>query len=326
MPSIIRKKTMKKILLSLTVLVIVGVGLYSLFVGNNQQTPQDQDESIKVMVSILPQVKFVESIGGDKVQATAMIPPGFSPATYDPAPEQLQKLQEAEIYFRIGHIPFEKSHMEKLISLNPEMMVVDTSQGVELLTMAAHDHGEDEPHQNEDEHGHQDESEEHEHEAGDDPHIWLSPRLVKIQAQHIYEALIELEPENKDYFAQNYQQFIQDLDELDQTLATAFAPIKDQEILVFHPAFGYLAAAYGFHQQAIEIEGKDPTPAQLQLIIDEAREDNVQVVFVQKQFSTKSAQSVAEAIDGVVVQIDPLAEDYFTNLESMAETMVSSIQ
>lgn len=321
---------MKKILFVSAVIAIIAVGVSALSTISKRKAQQKDNEPINIMVSILPQIKFVERIGGDKVQVSAMIPPGFSPATYDPAPEQLQKLQAAELYFRIGHIPFEQSHMAKLQSLNPEMAVVDTSQGVELLKMAAHEHDEDErhnnEHSNEEEHGHQhqDESEEHEHEVGDDPHIWLSPKLVKIQAQHIYEALVELEPENKDYFAQNYQQFIQDLDELDQTLVAAFAPIKDQTILVFHPAFGYLATAYGFHQQAIEVEGKEPTPAQLKAIIDEARKDNAQVVFVQQQFSTKSAQAVAEAIGGVVVQIDPLAEDYFANLERMAEAMVSS--
>jgi len=149
---------------------------------------------------------------------------------------------------------------------------------------------------------------------------------VKIQAKHIYESLVEYSPDDKDYFTKNYDQFILDLDKLDDKLSQAFAPIKNQTILVFHPAFGYLADAYGFKQKAIEMEGKDPTPAQLKAIIDEAKADNVKVIFVQSQFSTKNAQAVAEEIGGAVVQIDPLAKDYFTNLESIAETIVSSLK
>jgi zinc transport system substrate-binding protein len=256
---------------------------------------------------------FVERIGGDKVQVSEIIPPGFSPATYDPSPEQLQKLQEADLYFRIGHIPFEKAQMEKLESLNPEMKVVDTSEGIDLLKMEEH------------EHEHEGDKHEHEHEGGD-PHIWLSPKLVKIQAKHIYDALVEYSQENEEYFTQNYNQFITDLDELDQQLNDTFTPIKGQTILVFHPAFGYLANAYGFHQEAIEIQGKEPTPAQLQEIIDEAKSNNVKVIFVQEQFSTKSAEAVAQAIGGAVVQINPLAKDYFSNLENMAETIVSALK
>ncbi|MBD3361094.1 cation ABC transporter substrate-binding protein, partial [Candidatus Peregrinibacteria bacterium] len=162
--------------------VAVLIGLFFAFSGcTNEITTQDpsvkaENEKINVMVSILPQVEFVEKIGGDKVDVSEMIPPGFSPATYDPSPEQLIKLQDAEIYFRIGHIPFEEAQMDKLSDLNSQMIVIDTSKNVPLLQLASHSHGEEE---HEGEHEHEDE---HIHEGGTDPHIWMSPKLVKIQA------------------------------------------------------------------------------------------------------------------------------------------------
>jgi zinc transport system substrate-binding protein len=266
------------------------------------------------MVSVLPQVYFVERIGGDKVQVEAMIPPGFSPATYDPSPEQLIKLQEAEFYFRIGKIAFEEAQMDKLAQMNKGMRIVDTSQGITFEYLAEHSHEED------------GDDRDHESESGVDPHIWLSPRLVKIQAEHIYEALAELAPENQEYFLANYNNFIRDLDDVDSHLETAFAPMKGGAILVFHPAFGYLANQYGFEQRAIEIEGKDPSPEHLKEIIDQAIADDIKVIFVQKQFSTKSASAVAEAIGGTVVQIDPLAQDYLNNLEEMAGAIVNNIK
>jgi zinc transport system substrate-binding protein len=305
--------------------------LVSCSVAEEQQptlpVPNEEAQGvINVMVSVLPQVDFVERIGGDKVTVSEMIPPGFSPATYDPSPEQLRKLQDADLYFRIGHIPFEKANMERLEKINTTMKVVDTSQGIKLLTLAAHSHGEEEG-EHEDHHEEDDyddhEDEEH-HEEGGDPHIWLSPVLVKIQAGHIYEALVAFSPENEEFFTQNYEQFLVDLDALDAKLVAALAPMEGQTILVFHPAFGYLADAYGFHQESIQIDGKEPTPTQLQEIIDEAKADGVKVVFVQAQFSTKSAQAVAQEIGGAVVQIDPLAKDFFSNLESMAQTIIRS--
>ncbi len=323
----------KILLLAIVMAFITG----TLFAGCTSQQPVSEtiDGKINVMVSVLPQVTFVNEIGGDKVSVSEMIPPGFSPATYEPSPEQLKKLSDADIYFRIGHIPFEKAQMGKLEDVNPGMQAVDTSEGITLLELAEHHHeGEDEA-----EHGHEDgdkedheaehgegHEEEHSHEGGDDPHIWLSPNLVKTQAGHIYDALVAYSPENEDYFTQNYNSFIQKLEALDNKLKETFEPIEGGTILVFHPAFGYLANDYGFTQEAIEIEGKDPSPQQLEEIVSEAKKDNVKVIFVQKQFSTKSAEAIAEEIDGVVVQIDPLAEDYFANLEDMANVIVNAIQ
>jgi zinc transport system substrate-binding protein len=315
----------KNLLVGLVIVILVAVSAYFLLnTDKKTENANNKEDKINVMVSILPQVDFVERIGGDKVQVSEMIPPGFSPATYEPSPEQLQKLQNSDLYLRIGHIPFEKAQMDKLAEINPQMKIVDSSDGISLLTMAAHSH------EGEDEHEHEHEAEEneehHENEEGKDPHVWLAPTLVKKQAEHIYDALVELKPSEKNYFTKNYNQFIKDLDQLDKDLKQTFTPIEGQTILVFHPAFGYLAEAYGFHQEAIEIEGKEPTPAQLQQIIDRANEDNVKIIFVQSQFSTKSAEAVAQEIGGAVVQIDPLAKDYFTNLENMAETIVTSLE
>lgn len=320
---------MKKLFFILLFAILLVSGS-SVFCGcsNKQQNLAKKDKKINVMVSILPQVDFVERIGGDKVDISEMIPPGFSPATYNPSPQQLKKLQDADIYFRIGHIPFEKVQMKKLSSINPKMKVVDTSKDIKLLQLAAHSHAEDDHHEEEEHHDDEetDSIKDDHDEEGDDPHIWLSPKLVKIQALHILEALIAFNPENKKYFEKNYKEFIADLDKLDIKLKEAFQPIADQSILVFHPAFGYLADAYNFSQLPIEIEGRDPSPIQLKNIIEHAKENNIKVIFVQEQFSTKSAKAVAAEINGTVVQINPLAKDYFNNLEAMAQKIVTSIK
>jgi zinc transport system substrate-binding protein len=300
----------KKLILIFLPIIIVISSL--LLTACNQKKEDKKEGKINIMVSILPQIDFVQRIGGDRVKVTEMIPPGFSPATYNPSPNQLKKLEDANMYFKIGHIPFEKIQMEKLEKINKNMKVIDTSKDITLLKLTDHKHDGEE--------------EELDHVEGDDPHIWLSPRLVKIQAQNIYEALIDYNPENQEYFYKNYQEFINELEELDQKLIKTFEPIKNQTILVYHPAFAYLADAYNFHQEAIEIEGKEPNPSQLKKIIDEAKLDNIKVVFVQSQFSTKSAESIAQEIDGVVIQIDPLAKDYFSNLENMSHIIINSFK
>jgi zinc transport system substrate-binding protein len=263
-------------------LVILSVIIF--IVANNKKTVlNNTNEKIDIMVSILPQIDFVENIGKDKISVSVMIPPGFSPATYEPSIEQLKKLSKADLYIRIGHIPFEKTQMKKLEDLNPEMKIIDSSEGIEIYK--------------------------------GDPHIWLSPKLVKIQVENIYQVLAEIDPENKSFYENNKNEYLAKLDNLDFELKNAFSKIKGKKILVFHPAFGYLARDYGFEQIAIEIDGKEPSAENLANIIDTAKKENIKTIFVQKQFSSKNAEAIATQINGTVVPLDPLAKDYVENLK-----------
>ena len=275
-------------------LIIFAGGLLVIFaiiifiIAKSENAPADNSgEKINIMVSILPQVNFVENIGKDKVSVSVMIPLGFSPATYEPSVEQLKKLSEADLYIRIGYIPFEKTQMKRLEDLNPGMKVMDSSEGIKIYE--------------------------------DDPHIWMSPRLVKIQVENIYLALAETDPENKDFYEQNKNEYLAKLDDLDFELQNAFSEMQDKKILVFHPAFGYLAKDYGFKQIAIEIEGKEPSAENLANIIDLAKKENIKTIFVQNQFSTKSAETIARQINGSIVPLDPLAEDYIENLKKIGK-------
>ena len=263
----------------------IGIFIYA----NSKNVNNNTDSKINIIVSILPQIDFVENIGKDKVNVSAMIPPGFSPATYDPNIEQLKKLSAADLYIRIGHIPFEKTQMKRLEDLNPKMKVVDSSKGIEIYK--------------------------------NDPHIWLSPRLVKIQVENIYLALVEIDPENKDFYEKNKNEYLAKLNDLDLELQNAFSEMQNKKILVFHPAFGYLARDYGFEQIAIEIEGKESSVENLAKIIDTAKKENIKTIFVQKQFSQKSAEAIAQQINGSVVFLDPLAENYIENLRRIGEKM-----
>ena len=190
-----------------------------------------------------------------------------------------------------------------------------------LRRMKAHHHHDEGHHVDEhEEEGH------HSHDGGTDPHIWLSPRLVKVQARTVADALIETDPAGKDVYETNLSAFLKDLDELDVKLAKALAPVKGRTFMVFHPAWGYFADAYGLEQEPIEIEGKEPSAKQLARVIELAKEEGVRVIFVQPQFSQALAKRVAEAIGGVVVPINPLARDYIANLEAVATKVSAALE
>ena len=287
-------------------------------------------DKIPVFVSIVPQHYFVQQIGKDLVDVQVMVQPGASPATYEPKPKQMADLSKTKIYFAIG-VPFENAWLDEIAEANPNMRVVHTDHGIEKLEMIPHhrDDHEGEHHEAEHKDEHHDETahdeDHHEHE-GLDPHIWLSPALVKIQVRTILSALQEADPAHRSDYENNYNAFIAQIDQLDNDLKTIFAGKKGLQFMVFHPAWGYFAHDYGLEQVPIEVEGKDPKPAQLKELIQHAREKGIKVIFVQPQFSTKSAKVVAREINGQVAFANPLAEDWMANLRQVADKFKAALK
>jgi zinc transport system substrate-binding protein len=258
---------------------------------------------LSVFVSILPQKYVVEKIGGNLVDVSVMVGPGAGPATYEPKPQQMVRLAGAKIYFAVG-VPFEHVWLRKILEVNPKLYLVHTDSGVERIPMKTARKKGDRRSQV---------------SVTKDPHIWLSPPLVMLQARNVLRGLLEVDPANRAVFEDNYRQLIREIVDLDIELGAGFAEMeKGKEFMVFHPAWGYFAKAYGLKQIAVEIEGKEPKPAELQQLIKYAKERQIEVLFVQPQFSRKSAQTIARAIGGRTAVADPLAPDWAENLRRVA--------
>ena len=277
-----------------------------------------------VTVSILPQKYFVEKIAGDKVNVNVMVKPGFSPATYEPKTSQMKKLSDSSIYFAIG-VAFENSWLEKFEHANKNMLIIHTDEGIKQIEIAEHSHHEEGSHEEYDDHEvHADEKhDEHEHE-GLDPHVWLDPVLVKTQALNIYNALVKIDEINSSFYKTNYENFLKELDFLNNKLAGILKPYDHKAFMVFHPSWGYFAKRYSLEQVAIESQGKEPKPKELVELIKDAKEHKIKIVFVAPQFSQKSAKIIANSIDGNVVTINPLAKDWDTSLINTAEKIADT--
>lgn len=292
-------------------------------------------ERLPVFVSIVPQKAFVQKIGKDRVNVQVMVQPGASPHTYEPRPRQMVAISKAKLYFAIG-VAFEKAWLDKIAAANPKMKVVHTDHGIEKIPMKVHrhqgeerqPHGDGERHRQEEHrpgtkaasHKGDGHHEGYRREHGTlDPHIWLSPPLVKLQARTILNALQEIDPSHAGVYETNYQRFVSGIDDLDAALKTIFAGKQGLQFMVFHPAWGYFAHTYGLEQVPVEIEGKNPKAAQLRQLIEDATKKGIKVVFVQPQFSTKSAELVAREIGGQVVFADPLAANWSANLREVAD-------
>ena len=273
------------VLISLLLLVVSFTAMSA-----SCRTAQPESDKIGVVVTILPLADFVQHIGGDRVAVTVMVPPGASPHTHEPAPSQMVQVQNADAYVKAGSgVEFELAWMDKILKQNPDLQVIDCSEGVTI--------------------------------KDGDPHIWNSPVNAMTMAESIGKGLAGIDADNAGLYLDNMQRYIESLGELDSDIHNKVAGFTNRAFLIYHPSFAYLAAEYGMDQIAIEHGGKEPTPKVIQESIEMAETYNLQYVFAAPQFSTVHAESIAKAIDGEVVLIDPLPERYIENIDSVTDAL-----
>lgn len=284
---------------------------------------QKAQAAVEVFVSIPPQKWLIDRIGGQHLASGVLISKGQDPHTFEPTPKQVEALGRAQLYFTVG-LEFEEQIIGKIRQSASKLQIVDCTAGLEKLAMTELPrHGQAPTHHPEAEKKAQ-HKDEHDHD-GLDPHVWLSPVNLKIMAAEMAKAVIASDPQNGRDYTANLQQLHSDLDELDRKIAAQLAPYAGATFFVFHPSFGYFAERYGLQQEAVEVEGKAPTPKQLSRLIAKAKADGVKVIFVQPQFDSRSSEMVATSIGGEVVPLDALAEDVRGNLLTIAGKIATAL-
>ena len=298
-------------LLVLTAIVIAAVACGR----SGERSPSSEVGVVRIAVSIPPQAWLVERVGGDELNAVTLLSPGDSPATYQPTDIQISRLMQADVYFRIG-VPFENGRWFQAVAASGGPDVVDLREGVPLRAME-HTHGE-EPDAGRDHATGADESH--------DPHIWLSPPLLKIQAGTVAETLSRMYPQLAADIETNLSDLLEELDRADEEIRERLSAFRGRAFYVFHPAWGYFADEYGLRQEAIEIEGKEPSDHELTEFQELARRDGIPVIFVQPQIAGESARAVARAIGAGIRILDPLAYDVLSNLRRVADELAEVLK
>ncbi|MDY1590719.1 MAG: zinc ABC transporter substrate-binding protein [Methanofastidiosum sp.] len=286
---------------ALVIIFLTFLIMLSLCCANEKTT--EPHGKIVVYATISPQKEMIEAVGGDKVNVNIIVPQGGDPHTADLKPSQLVDLSKAKIYVMVGSgIEFEVKSMGKIKDLNKNMIVVDSSKGIDLIDIGIH----------------QDEGVHVDGEGGKDPHIWTSLRNGKIMVQNLCEGLIAVDPNNKEYYLKNRDDYVEKLDEADNYIISKLKDMDNRSFMIFHPSWGYFAKDYNLNQIAIEIEGKEPTLQSLARTIEEAKEENIKVIFVSPGFSSKAAEIITKEIGGKTEVLDPLEEKYIENLKITA--------
>jgi zinc transport system substrate-binding protein len=262
-------------------------------------------EALPVVVGIPPHAFLARAIGGELVSVQVLVQAGQNHETFEPTPRQLNEWGRARVFFTSG-LPFEAVWVSRLKSNYPKLRIVDTAAGITRAPIET---------------GWPNSLEDPANAFGLDPHVWLDPRNAQIQAGTIARVLMELDPVNRQKYAQGLAQVEKELGVLDQEVRALLSGVPNKIFLVYHPAWGYFARAYGWTQLAIEREGKEPGPRSLQELISRAKQLGIRQVFVQTGESPQRAGVVAQALGGEVVEANALPLDYGQELRRLAEKL-----
>jgi zinc transport system substrate-binding protein len=269
--------------------------------------PNPKETSNLVSVSILPQKYIVGQIAGNLLQVNVLVPAGSSPHNYEVLPSQMKDLSKSKVWLQIGLLTFEDAWKEKLANINKNLQIVNCSDGILPLT------GDD----------HHEEGNDHANEGAFDPHVWLAPAEVKMLAQNTLMALKSNFPEKSTAFEENYSRFILKIDSLTAQIEQKLAPLTNRNILIFHPALGYYARQFKLEQIPLELDGKEPSPRHMKDIVDLAHQQNIHVIFIQKEFDSAFAKQMAQEINGEVLVIDPLDYNWEKQMLDITEKIAA---
>ena len=272
----------------------------------------EKSDKLNVYVSIMPQKYFADKVGGELVNVSVLVPSGTSPENFDPSPKQIMQLGSSDVYFTID-IPFENIFLDKIKAGKKKLVIADCDKNVPKLRNPEH-----KEHEHEHEHGHQ--------HGEFDPHIWTDPELIKIIAQNMADTFSVTDPAHAATYAANLKNFKDELDTLKDELSLKLAPYKGRIFYVYHSAYTYFAERFGLVQKSIETGEKEPTPAKLRELVNQANQDKVKTIFIQPEFPASGAKRVAEAIGGKTVTMSVLEYDVPANMRKTAALLAESFE
>ncbi len=300
------KRTPPLIVLFSFLLVIITL---SGCTGDQRGNLEKNGDSLVIACTIPPQEEFIKAIGGDNVTVFVMVPPGASPHTYEPSPSQIKGLESADMYISLGSgLEFENRWLSRIQGMYPNLPIINSSKDIVFITGEEHTFTENGTAGDTNNTGN-----------GKDPHVWVSLRNAATIVNTTYEALSRFRPAKKEMFDRNRDNYLANLSQLDREIEKELSTLSLRKIIVYHPSLGYFSRDYNLTQISVEVEGHEPAAKSLAALIDEAKSENITMVFAEPEESTRGAEKLSDEINGRMVIISTLSSDYIRNMQHIAD-------
>lgn len=314
-------------------LYIILLSVLTLACGSGNKNNNAEGKRV-LTVTIETQRYFLDHIVGDAFTINTLVPPGSSPETYEPAPSVMVDMAKSYVYFMVGDLGFENAWSKRLAENNPNVSIINCSEGIDRMEgheHCDHDHGDSHHHHHGDDHdhdhAHHEESHSHVHaHSGVDPHVWSSPRAVATFARNMLNVVVELDPDNEEKFLDGFEALLEKVEQTDNQIRDLLKDAPSKSFIIYHPALSYFARDYGLHQLSIEFEGKSPSPAQIKELVDVARKEKINTIFIERGFDTKNAEVIAQEIGAEVFEINPLRYEWDEELLRIASILAREVK
>ena len=284
----------------LAISVVIPLSVFVLwFSENNNVTGFTEKHQLKVLASFYPLYEFTKIIAGERIDVSIIVPSGIEPHDWEPTIQDLQKIKNADMIVinGAGLEPW----ITKLVSVNPDILIVDTSTGISLLEKNNHVFN---------------------NKIQNDPHIWLDPVLAKKQIQNIINGLTRIDPQNANYYQENANAYNAKLILLDNKIRNELSICVKKDFLAFHDAFSYFANEYDLNQNTIigVNPSEEPTAVTLQQIVQKAQNLDLHVIFTEEAVNPRVSEVIANEIGAKVLTLSPIEiyeknSDYIKRME-----------
>ncbi len=232
-----------------------------------------------IVVSIYPYELVVKQLVGDSIRVETLIPPNASPHTYSPRPQDVKTLKQADLVL-VNGFELEEALSPTLAALGEKRVSVE-----ELLAAT----GTREP-------------------AGVNPHVWLSPRLLRQFVLQLNEHLQKVFPEYRDSIAKNAGTLYSQLTELDDRIGAERSAYASTPAITYHDSFHHFFTDFDIDYlgSVQESPGSEPTPRELARLGEIIQEHKVKAIYVEPQLDRRSAESLSREFVLKILELDPL--------------------
>lgn len=288
-----------------------------IFTGCNSKSTETANTTsqskIKVVVSFNAMKEFASAIGKDKIAITTIIPNGTEPHDFEPTTESLKDLSSASIFIYNG-LGMESWTDKVLKSIdNKNLVVVNASKGSNPIKNI--------------------DAEEIKEHGEYDPHLWISLKGAEVESKNIKDALVKIDPSNKEFYEKNYSEFSKQLNSLYNEYTKKFKTVKNKNFVTGHAAFAYLCRDYDLNQNSVEnvfAEG-EPSTKKLKELVDYCKQNKITTIFMEDMVSTKVSTTLANEIGAKVEKIYTLEskednKDYIESMKNNLETIYTSLK
>lgn len=280
-----------------------------------------------IVTTFLPVYDICTHVGGDEVQVINLLPPGASPHTYEPTPQDSIAIEKAAVIFKIGlgaddwvdRLAVGGVKGKTVVAICGGVKTIPLPETVKFDNHKGHKHDHN-----------------HKHKKDTlDPHVWMDPLRMKTMAANVRDYYIKLMPGRKEIFHKNFNTYVKALETLDRKYSSQLGRFKKKEYVTFHSFMGYMAKRYDMDQAAVIVgfPGKKPDPKHVAGIIEILKKHNVKTVFAEPQFSDRASEAIAREINGKVMFIDPVGSladpkrnTYIKNMEENLRTLTKAFR